>query len=360
MDKRKLAILMIVLAALISAVACGSDEPPSEATLKELALLSESGNAQAKSELVRVEATVAVDPNRNAKVNVSRAVESAKEKSPPPAVAAELARLANSGDAGAAKKMREIDQLSNRYKTEDVAARREMDAVVLLASSSAADDAESARRGDAAEELSTRFDRGELESRDALDLLDTIAPGASINARRVAAEKLAALSEVSGDWNAEQRMEAANEITRLITGHGLDAERRIEAARELATRFDSGNLEAADALDLMDTIAPGSGIKKRAQALGSIARRFGEDGGSWDADDAMGLADDLHRVAFGDDLNYEKRGRAGIDLATGTMKRFGDDSISDEDWDNSGRLIKEAMFGDSESLRNVVNDLFSD
>ena len=360
MDKRTILTLMVVvaLAALMSAMACGSDAPPNEATLKELALLSEGGNAQAKSELVRVEATVAVDSNRKAKV--SRAVESAKEKSPPPAVAAELARLANSGDAGAAKKMKEIDQLSARYKAEDATARREMDAVVLLASSSAGNDAEAARRGDAAEELSERFDSGELESRDALDLLDTIAPGASINARRAAAAKLAKLSESSGEWNAEQRMQAANELTRLLTGDALDARSRIAAARELATRFDHGDLDAQEALDLMDRISPGSGVKKRAEALGSIARRFGEDGGSWDSDDAMGLADDLHRVAFGEDLNFEKRGRASVDLATEGMKRVAGDSYSDQEFEDAGRLIKEAAFGDSESLQGVVNDIFGD
>ena len=164
---------------------------------------------------------------------------------------------------------------------------------------------------------------------------------------------------MSGDWNAEQRMEAANELFRLMTGDEPDADRRVEAARELAARFDSGDLEIDDALDLMEKISPGSALKKRAEALGSMAARFGE-GGNWDQEDVKGFADDLHRLTFGDDLELEKRGRAAVDLAGEGVKWVGGDSFSDKEIEDSGRVIKEALFGDSESLNNTISSILGD
>ena len=220
------------LLAVTFTIGCGPDKPPSEATIRELALLSEGGNAEATRELSRLEAAAVTD---SANVGADGA-----SLPPPDAVAAELARLANSGDAAATTAMKDIDELSKQYKERDTAAKREMDTAALLARLSTTDDAESERRADAADELRIRFDNRELDAGRAQDLLDTIAPGASINDRREVADKLARLSAVSGDWNAEQRTEAANELFRLITGNEPDAERRVEAARELATRFDKG------------------------------------------------------------------------------------------------------------------------
>ena len=339
---------------LVVAIGCGSDKPPSEATIKELALLSKAGNAEATSELSKLESAIVPDGGDVGATNTS--------PPPPDAVAAELARLANSGDASATAAMKDINELSKQYEERDTAAKREMDTAALLARLSATDDAESERRADAAAELRTRFDNRELDSGRALDLLDTIAPGASINDRREAADKLARLSAASGDWNAEQRTEAANELFRLITGNEPDAERRVEAAREMATRFDKGDLEAKDALELMERISPGTAIKTRAEALGSIAARFGE-GGDWGHEDARGFADDLNRLAFGDELNLEKRGRAAVDLASEGVKFIGGDSYDDDErkaLDDSGRLIKEAIFGDSQSLSDTVSDILGD
>ena len=347
-------IVVVSLLMVTFAVGCGEDKPPSEATIKELELLSKAGNAEATSELSRL-GTVTVPDS----ANVSKAATSLP---PPNAVADELARLANSGDAAAGTAMKDIDELSKQYEERDAAARREMDTAALLAKLSTANDAESERRTNAADELRTRFDNRELDADLALDLLDTIAPGASINDRRQAADRLARLSAVSGDWNAEQRMEAANELFKLITGNQPDADQRVEAARELATRFDKGDLQAKDALELMERISPGSAIKRRAEALGSIAERFGE-GGNWGHEDAKGFVDDLHRLAFGDDLNLEKRGRATVDLAGEGVKWVGGDSFDDDDrkaLDDSGRLIKEAVFGDSKSLNDTVNSIFGD
>ena len=340
--------------ALMVAIGCGSDQQHNEATIKELALLSKAGNAEAASELSKLDvATVADGANAGASV---------ASQPPPDAVAAELARLANSGDASATAAMKDINELSKQYEERDTAAKREMDTAALLARLSTTDDAESERRAYAADELRTRFDNRELDAGRALDLLDTIAPGASINDRREAADKLAKLSAASGDWNAEQRMEAANELFRLITGNEPDVERRVEAARELATRFDKGDLEVKDALELMERISPGTAIKTRAEALGSIAARFGE-GGNWGHEDSEGFADDLHRLAFGDELNLEKRGRAAIDLASEGAKFIGGDSFDDDErkaLDDSSRLIKEALFGDSKSLSDTVSSILDD
>ncbi len=347
-------ITVISLLAVTVTMGCGSENPPSEATLKELALLSKAGSTEAAGELNRLGVTIVTDGGDSGATNASQP--------PPDAVAAELARLANSGDAAATTAMKDIDGLSKQYKERDTAAKLEMDTAALLARLSASDEAESERRADAAEELRTRFDDRELEAGRALDLLDTIAPGASIDDRREAADRLAELSASSGEWNAEQRMEAANELFRLITGHEQDAERRVEAARELATRFDAGDLEAKDALELMEKISPEAAVRTRVEALGSIAARLGE-GENWGDEAARGFADDLHRVAFGDDLNLEKRGRAAVDLASEGVKWVGGDSYDEEKrkaLDDSGRLIKEAVFGDSKSLSDTVSSILGD
>ncbi len=351
MSRIRNCIAAVSLLAVALAIGCGGKSAPNEATIKELALLSKAGNEEAAKELGKVEATLMPDGEG--------AGGSAGDAPPPDAVAKELAKLANSGDAKAAGAMKEIDALSKQYEEREAAARREMDAATVLARSYADDEAESERRADAADDLMTRFDNRELDSGRALDLLDTIAPGASIDERRQAAERLAKLSAISGDWNAEQRMEAANELMRLIAGDEPDAGRRVEAARELAARFDKGDLDADEALDLMERIAPGAALKKRAEALGSIAARFGE-GGNWDGQDAKGFAEDLHRLTFGDDLELEKRGRAAVDLASEGVKWVGGDSFSDKEIEDSGRLIKEVVFGDSQSVSDTFSSILGD
>ena len=130
----------------------------------------------------------------------------------------------------------------------------------------------------------------------------------------------------------------------------------------MATRFDKGDLDAKEALELMEKISPEAAIKTRVEALGSIAARFGE-GGDWGHEDARGFADDLNRLAFGDELNLEKRGRAAVDWASEGVKFIGGDSYDDDDrkaLDDSGRLIKEAIFGDSQSLSDTVSDILGD
>ena len=229
----------------------------------------------------------------------------------------------------------------------------EMEATVILARFSTSDAGQSERRESAARELSDRFDDGDLDEDRALSLLDTIAPGASIDARKKAARRLAALSAERGRSGAERGAEAANEVARLITGHGIDAERRIGAARALATGIKNGGIDANRALGLMNAIAPETSVETRAQALKSLATDFR--GGDWDDEKLSDFSEQLHRATFGHDLNYEERAGAAIDLTGEGIKRFGGDSYDDEDIDTAGELIKGVIGGNMDV--QTVSDL---
>ena len=85
----------------------------------------------------------------------------------------------------------------------------------------------------AANDLVTLYKAGELDSGRALGLMNTIAPGLSINDRRQAADALARLSE-DDSWSDTDIEAAANEAFRLVTGVPLKTEERIEAAVDLA------------------------------------------------------------------------------------------------------------------------------
>ena len=88
-------------------------------------------------------------------------------------------------------------------------------------------------RIEAAQEIVALYEAGELDPETALDLMNTIAPSLSINERRQAATVLARLS-IDDDWDDVDRMEAASEVFRLVTGVPLNAEQRIGAAVDLA------------------------------------------------------------------------------------------------------------------------------
>ena len=144
-----------------------------------------------------------------------------------------------------------------------------MDAVVVLARYSSSDSHESTQRGQAAEELKMRVQSRELDADHAMNLLDIIAPEASINKRREAAKELARLSRVE-DWDGRNTLDAAEELTRLITGNRIDAEKRVKAATELVWRSKSGDLDADNALDLMNDVAPGLSINERIEAASNL------------------------------------------------------------------------------------------
>ena len=105
--------------------------------------------------------------------------------------------------------------------------------VFYMASLITGDEPNPGERIEAAHEMVALYEAGELDAGTSLDLMDTIAPGLSITQRRQAASTLAKLS-ADGDWDHEDRMNAASEVFRLVTGVPLDAEARIGAAADLA------------------------------------------------------------------------------------------------------------------------------
>ena len=95
------------------------------------------------------------------------------------------------------------------------------------------DDPNAGERIEAAHEIVVLYEIGELDPDHSLGLLDTIAPGLAINQRRQAAAALARLA-ADQDWDDADRMAAASEVFRLVTGVPLDAEARMGAAVDLA------------------------------------------------------------------------------------------------------------------------------
>ena len=123
-----------------------------------------------------------------------------------------------------------------------------------LATLIAGDEPNAGERVEAAYEMVVLYGVGELEAEHGLDLMNTIAPGLSINERRQAAAALARLS-ADDDWSAADKMEAASEVFRLVTGVPLNADERMSAAVDLAgvgvrvfdkgDEFDDRDLDAA-------------------------------------------------------------------------------------------------------------------
>ena len=107
-----------------------------------------------------------------------------------------------------------------------------LDAVQHLAEVITGEEINAEGRLAAANEMIDRYETGDLNADHALNLLDTIAPGMSINQRRQAAASLARLA-ADTDWDHSDRMTAASEVFRLVTGVPLDSEQRIDAAVDL-------------------------------------------------------------------------------------------------------------------------------
>ncbi len=314
------AVLLMCLnvAFAVNGIGCGSDENIEEGTLRELAMLAEDGNLDARH------------------------------------------MLENEAETGNEKAVAALDRIRSPVENDrklGVEFVREFDTGLTLLVGLSTDGPESRRRVSALNRLRTRLESGSLDQVLAIGLLNTIIPGTSIDDRRRAADKLARLSETSSDWDPQQLMEAVNELTRLIASNATDGEKRVRAARELSTRFDEGDLDVQTALELMEDVAPESAVETRTQALAQLTSRF-RDSGNWDADDMMEFADELHTVTFSNTLDYEKKGRAAVDLTSEGIKRYGGDSYDDDDIDTASNLIKEAAFGDSGSLQKAVSDIF--
>ena len=230
-----------------------------------------------------------------------------------------------------------------------------IDAAAVLAMYSATDDTEADRRATSVREITTYLGRGDMDNDTALGLLSDIAPGASIDDRVEAASRLASISDNSdGELTSEQTMEVANELTRLITGHGIDAEQRAGAAREMVRLSQSGELNADNAAELMDTIAPEWSVTERKEALGYLALQFSE--GEWDADSAKRTAEEGYTLITGGEIQMERRMEASIELAGEGLKRYGGDSYDDEGVDQAVALTQEAIRGDltTDSVSNIL------
>ena len=105
--------------------------------------------------------------------------------------------------------------------------------IFQLATLITGEEVNAAERIEAAHEMVVLYEAGELDADHGLDLMNTIAPGLGVNERWQAAATLARLA-ADGDWDDADRMEAASEVFRLVTGVPLNAEERMGAAVDLA------------------------------------------------------------------------------------------------------------------------------
>ena len=124
----------------------------------------------------------------------------------------------------------ELERLSEDDEWDEIEAAS---AVFYLGSIITGDEPNPEERIEAAQEMVELYEAGELDPGTALDLMNTIEPELSINERRQAAAALAKLS-ADDDWDDADKMEAASEVFRLVTGVPLNAEERIDAAVDLA------------------------------------------------------------------------------------------------------------------------------
>ena len=131
------------------------------------------------------------------------------------------------------ERRRAWDQLELLSKDDEWDELEAASAVFYLGSIITGDEPNPEERVEAAFQMVALYEAGELDPETALDLMDAIAPDLSINERRQAATALARLS-TDDDWDDADRMEAASEVFRLVTGVPLNAEQRLGAAVDLA------------------------------------------------------------------------------------------------------------------------------
>ena len=318
-------LVLLLLPALVLTSACSSAEPGAGASTSSAEPGAETSTSSSSSSSDAFAAKYA----------------ELREQGKSHKAATELAKMHVGGSIGS-------DQ------AEDTGVERTMDAVVVLAKFSAPDSYEAVRREQAVEELKIRFQSRDLDADRALGLLDKIAPEASINERRAAADNLARLSRAD-DWDGGNAIEATAELTRLITGNAPDAKKRIEAANELARRSKAGDLEPDDALNLMNDIAPGMSIEERREAAMNLVRLSKSE--KWDAETTKQAAEETFQLVTGGELEYEKRRDAAVDLTGEAIKKFGGDEFEDEDVDVAAEMIKQTLSGDldSDSVSDLLN-----
>lgn len=319
--------MLFLLLALAVAAACSSSEPGVEAS------------------------SAATIPATTSDV-LSSKYEELRDQGKSHTAASELSSLHSAHRAARGLSPSPPDGSTDRDLTTYANAQSTMEAAIVLARFSTTDSREATLREQAAEELKTQFHSRKLDAERALDLLDEIAPEASINERREAANNLARLSR---DWDGRDTKEAAEELSRLITGNAVDAEKRIAAANELVSRSNAGDLEADDALDLMHDIAPELSINERREAAGNLVRLSKSD--RWDSETTKQTAEQTFQFATGGKLELEKRSDAALDLTGEAVKGFSGDSLDDKDVDTATELIKDTVSGELNT--DKVSDLLN-
>ena len=136
-------------------------------------------------------------------------------------------------ELSADERRRAVNNLSRLADGGEWDKRKTSDAVEQLAVIITGNEVSGAQRIAAAKDLVDLYDKGELDGDRALGLLDVIAAELSIEERRQAAGALAKLSADS-DLRGVDKMAAAGEVFRLVTGVPLNAEQRVGAAVDLA------------------------------------------------------------------------------------------------------------------------------
>ncbi len=231
-------------------------------------------------------------------------------------------------------------------------------AAAVLAMYSTTDDTEANKRTASVIQITSIVRRGDMDLDTALRLLNDVAPEASVSERKEAADRLLSISsegEGDGELSPDQSMQVANELTRLMTGHGIDADQRVEAAREMVRLSQAGELNVDNASKLMDTIAPEWSVTERKEALGYLAWQFSH--GEWDTDSTQRTAEEGYTLITGGEIQLERRMEAGVELVGEGLKQYGGDGFDDENVDKSTALIKGAISGglSTESVSQILD-----
>ena len=233
-------------------------------------------------------------------------------------------------------------------------ANASFDAASVLARFSTTDPMEGEARADAAGQIIAQYTSGKADTTRVLDLLHTVAPELSIDERTRAADELASLSD-DDRWDEAETARVVFYLGSVITGDEPNPDERIEAANEMVILYEAGELDADNALDLMNTIAPGLSIDERRQAAGALATLSADD--DWDDADRMAAASEVFRLVTGVPLAAEQRIGAAVDLTGVGVKVFDtDDQFDDRDIDNATAIIKQSLTGElsAESLQSIL------
>lgn len=114
------------------------------------------------------------------------------------------------------------------------------------------------------------------------------------------------------DSGAGRRMDAAVMLARFSASDSHEAVRRGQAAEELKIRFQSRDLDADRALDLLERIVPEASINERRAAADNLARL--SQANDWDDGNTIEAAAELTRLITGNARDADKRIAAANEL----------------------------------------------